>query len=852
VKEQAVRGARASALSSDPHSLRLAFATAFASGGLLWSIGAWSAPPATFPNGQPLVPIDTGFPQNGPSGTADPGVTVPGVSGVNPSPLANISLCLDQNQVPYAMTVWFNQKNLWTQENAPTTANWPTYHIPLNAPALPPDSENEVSHPPRIPNWGVFPPATCGPLELAEHTFLWLTSPTERGGGELVFESPEFFALSPPDAKGKYTLTQNQPSVVPRFQVRSGKPRDSVVDNQVSGAVLMSQSQQQGKSGSLVFYEISVNDVYAYFRTAAATGALAANRAAGFPTNKADAAAVSDFAATHQNMAFQQEVGHTDQQALAVELKTSWVEADKVPAGCKYITRQATVPTYDTSNPHKWVVNGQQTLSLALVGMHVVGSAGGHPEMIWATFEHVCNAPNAAYSVFEATGEERSGGLYRGQFTPPTLITTPQDTRGKWLFAADNTQGPFNQPRMQMSGTSIVSAGGGDIGPSDVLRVAPWGMAGTASTSGPGANIAIMNTQTVLLNQAIFAALSPGDLRTWYHMVGAIWTADGKVPSGSNVAGMTSLANATMETNLQGQGQNCFACHKGKPGEPPGTRMSHIFASINPLPVFLATGTNSSTAAPSPTPPATTNKAGMTAAPSLAGNPFTNTAGMAAAAPSPTAPPVTNQAGMTAAPSPTTGGVPTAAGNPTPGGVAPPRDASAATALALGTLVNSQVNPAGGSTCTYQFGNTTFKRDKKGACPQSSNPPKGSTMAPSAPASNGGSSQAAPAGTAAGSGTLLSSKPNPAGGSICTYQAGNTTFTREKKGECPQTSNPPKNGAPASGAAATATEPAAGHAATYVLVGSKQEGAELVCTYTKGDKTVTHTTKKSSCPATPK
>jgi hypothetical protein len=45
------------------------------------------------------------------------------------------------------------------------------------------------------------------------------------------------------------------------------------------------------------------------------------------------------------------------------------------------------------------VPNGQKTVNLAMVGMHVVGSTKGHPEMIWATFEHIGNAPNDDYSI---------------------------------------------------------------------------------------------------------------------------------------------------------------------------------------------------------------------------------------------------------------------------------------------------------------------------------------------------------------------------------------------------------------------------------------------------------------------
>ncbi|MDT7543037.1 MAG: hypothetical protein QOE33_2941 [Acidobacteriota bacterium] len=63
-----------------------------------------------------------------------------------------------------------------------------------------------------------------------------------------------------------------------------------------------------------------------------------------------------------------------------------------------YVTMTATIPTYNKANPNLWTPTGQKTVQLALVGMHVVGSTVGHPEMIWATFEHFGNTPNAAYS----------------------------------------------------------------------------------------------------------------------------------------------------------------------------------------------------------------------------------------------------------------------------------------------------------------------------------------------------------------------------------------------------------------------------------------------------------------------
>jgi len=79
-----------------------------------------------------------------------------------------------------------------------------------------------------------------------------------------------------------------------------------------------------------------------------------------------------------------------------------------LPDPDNYITMTATIPTYDKSDPNKWTPNGQQSAKLAMVGMHVVGSANGHPELIWATFEHVGNAPNAAYSYINSSGSSTS------------------------------------------------------------------------------------------------------------------------------------------------------------------------------------------------------------------------------------------------------------------------------------------------------------------------------------------------------------------------------------------------------------------------------------------------------------
>ncbi len=100
-------------------------------------------------------------------------------------------------------------------------------------------------------------------------------------------------------------------------------------------------------------------------------------------------------------------------------MKSSWVVAAGLPNLNSYITMTASIPIYNQSSPNTWTTTGQQTVQLAMVGMHVVGSTAGHPEMVWATFEHVGNTPLATYTYTSTTG------------TP----TVSQNTSGTWLFS---------------------------------------------------------------------------------------------------------------------------------------------------------------------------------------------------------------------------------------------------------------------------------------------------------------------------------------------------------------------------------------------------------------------------------
>jgi hypothetical protein len=329
-----------------------------------------------------------------------------------------------------------------------------------------------------------------------------------------------------------------------------------VEQGQANGEVL------ESRNGSLIYYATLVNDVFAYFLTGAKDGQISPSSQ--FPTNQSSLNAVVTFAAAHSKT-------FVDPSALTVEVKTSWIDAATLPNASDYITITATVPTYDQSNPNNWVPNGSRSASLALVGMHVVGSVSGHPEMIWATFEHTGNAPDGPYSYINTLGQ---------------MISVPQSTAGTWLFTTTNSTGPFDVAHMQQPflATNIASIPPATISPSDTIRWKAWG-AGSDVTPNPlVGSPAASNSEIISVNNSVLGQLVTGDVRRNYVFHGATWTT-GAAPSPTNQVGTSMLANTTMETYQQGVdstkangGSNCFTCHVTNT-----TAVSHVFPDLQPL-----------------------------------------------------------------------------------------------------------------------------------------------------------------------------------------------------------------------------------------------------------------------------
>lgn len=319
---------------------------------------------------------------------------------------------------------------------------------------------------------------------------------------------------------------------------------------EADGKVLMAQN------GSLVYYALTVNNVFALYRTMQGASVPDGTK---FPITQADLDAVTNFAAANGQPPV------IDPEALAIEIKTAWIEASSLDDPSQFIQMKASVPTYDTSDPNDWVQNGTKITTLAMVGMHVVGSTKGHPEMLWGTFEHLSNGPTAAYDYSK---------------TPNGTGNIGENAPGDWLFASNGSMGPFNKPHIKMGllPGHVVPASPFTISPSDTRREMPWGLNGTGSTAGA-------NAQVISLNNTVRSLLDPADVRRNYIHIGTTWTKSGKDPVDlnnpnnptANQVGTNKLANTTMET--YSQGSNCFNCH----GPNNSTTVSHIFDTTAPL-----------------------------------------------------------------------------------------------------------------------------------------------------------------------------------------------------------------------------------------------------------------------------
>ena len=232
----------------------------------------------------------------------------------------------------------------------------------------------------------------------------------------------------------------------------------------------------------------------------------------------------------------------------SLELKSSWKVVAPDDDVSRFFTIKTFVPVLKLTADGEVAVDANQVReeTLALVGMHIVGVVEGHPEFIWATFEHNDNAPDLPVGLSPRAAQPvdstRSWTLYPKGAKAADCNNKPEKSKSIKLLD--------EQHQTLATRVSVFRevAFGGDDEPEDIKG----------------------------LNDSVHRLLPP-ELAVWknYSFTGAMWLNDpdrdfkensdfnGEAaahPERRVLGGDTRLSNATMETFTQSI-QNCFSCH---------------------------------------------------------------------------------------------------------------------------------------------------------------------------------------------------------------------------------------------------------------------------------------------------
>ncbi|AEI62799.1 hypothetical protein [Corallococcus macrosporus] len=248
----------------------------------------------------------------------------------------------------------------------------------------------------------------------------------------------------------------------------------------------------------------------------------------------------------------------------AIELKAAWMEVPN-PADAKwndYKLAQAVVADPQTQKCRKTTV--------ALVGLHIVHKTASQPTFVWATFEHVNNAPDDGKDAGTT-----DWNFYNAQCQPqkvqvPARCSADGGTT-QVIGCTPNVPPPY-----------YLGEGCPGPKPTQVTRV-------TA--------IAPLAQKVNEQVQQQVAQRYPGSVWRNYMLVNTLWSSNPKedptkplkapLPfSGAMPSADVAIANTTMETYVQRQGpqsqgvSNCIVCHKNATiagGSPWASDFSFIF-----------------------------------------------------------------------------------------------------------------------------------------------------------------------------------------------------------------------------------------------------------------------------------
>jgi hypothetical protein len=378
-----------------------------------------------------------------------------------------------------------------------------------------------------------------------------------------------FLIATQPDAQGSIAL-ESYPTVDTLFE--SSKPRAAtrawLGDIKQAGGrqILIDQN------GRTLYYGIHVNQAFADFvienGMTTVDGVLSASPSLFFP-------------------------------AGVVEFKSAWQDISGEPAAeyANYIKTTALVPrlSQGANGQIREDKNDPREVPVALLALHVVFTLPGHPEFIWATFEHTDGSPDTSAKDLKRDVAPTTPGQNPPLEDPDNLrdasIISPLD---HVLFKAGTRANQGNQPILEADLRLDEATQSFPGQQTSIYRMFP---ASKSNTTDPDAAINSLNFNV----QTLFARRAPSDLRGYYRLVGAVWMdkpeyfglnsrlnnddssplvqqngnatrraaalEDLRINGGDSdyslLAGEDRLSSTAMESFTQGQGSfpNCFTCH---------------------------------------------------------------------------------------------------------------------------------------------------------------------------------------------------------------------------------------------------------------------------------------------------
>jgi hypothetical protein len=399
-------------------------------------------------------------------------------------------------------------------------------------------------------------PRDCEFYRWAWQTFLYSTQPAPKDGKPALltystFEDVFKLAPSPQFARRKPGFLALGPRTL-QFSAKPGGDSNTVPISDIREAGV--NALLIDRNGNPVFYSLHMNRTFVRFvndnRLNTPDGLSSASVQLEFPTG-------------------------------SVEFKSAWAIAENPGQWRDYFTIPAVVPIFKVVNG-KIQATGARPVTAALIALHVVGVIEGHPEFIWATFEHVHhqdathwirdNAPAAVANPDQNPPKVR--------LETPTYKLYPNDSG----TLGDTTPVPGADVAVRDIRLMLDPVSQKFKPSTPVYRMFPSSQVTSNGQTPPeDPEIASLNSHVRELFQS--QSLDKTDLRSNYQLVGAVWLNTPRGSAALNVppdftpgrrfsnaplrspvsllGGEDRLSSTAMESFTQSDQQepNCFSCH---------------------------------------------------------------------------------------------------------------------------------------------------------------------------------------------------------------------------------------------------------------------------------------------------